>query len=280
MDSGRVEVFCDNSYLFAMDSVFNIYKERYPKVELIINYVTARSAAAHLLSGKTRVAIIGRDYLKDEDSLLQEYNVADFFKLEIANDGLVFFVNVDFPLDTINTDILTEHFTNNKTLQSQLTSIPFEPQFVIAEQNSSEYGNFINLVCNKKKVTNQPKLLENTEAVLEYINNNPKAIGICYLSQVQGKFYKILRVGYNDTNGIYIPATKPPHQSFIVMGEYPYITTLRLYLQSSENIKHNLPYWFGMFCQKENVSVNHYQRMRLVPCFATYNLEDQRRPKR
>ena len=276
MDSGRVEVFCDSSYLFAMDSVFKMYNERYKKVELVINYVNARIATSHLLSGKTRIAIIGRDYLRDEDSLLQHFNVPDFYKMEIANDGLVFFAQADFPLDTINTNILTEHFTNHKTLQSQI-SLPFEPEFAIAEQNSSEYGNFVNLVCKQNKVSYLPKLLPNTDSVLEYVKRNSKAIGICYLSQVQGKFYKILRVGYNDSAGNYIPATKPPHQSFIVMGEYPYITTLRLYLQDD---KKNLPFWFGAFCEKENVSVNYYQSKRLVPLYATYKLDDQRRPKR
>jgi len=277
MDSGKIEVYCDSSYLFVMDSIFNMYRDRYPKVDLVINYVSARNTTSHLLSGKTRVAIIGRDYLKDEDSLLQEYNVADFYKMEIANDGLVFFVQADFPLDTLNTDILIEHFNNNKTLQSKLTSLPFEPQFVIANQNTSEYGNFINFICNQNKLTNPPKLLANTEMVLEYVNDYPQAIGICYLSQVQGKFYKILRIGYNDANGKYIHASKPPHQSFIVMGEYPYITTLRLYLKEN---KKNLPFWFGTFCEREAVSVSHYQNKRLVPCYATYKLEDLRRPKR
>ena len=277
IDSGRVEVFCDTAYLFAMDSVFKMYSERYPKVELVINYVNARITTSHLLSGKTRVAIIGRDYLRDEDSLLQHYDVSEFYKMEIANDGLVFFTQADFPLDTINTTNLTEHFTNHKTLRSQLPSLPFEPVFAIAEQNSSEYGNFVNLVCKRNKVSNHPKLLPNTDSVLEYVKQNPKAIGVCYLSQVQGKFYKILRVGYNDSNGVYVPATKPPHQSFILMGEYPYITTLRLYLQSD---KKNLPFWFAAFCEKENVSINHYQSKRLVPSYATYKLDDQRRPKR
>jgi ABC-type phosphate transport system substrate-binding protein len=277
MDSGKVEVFCDSSYLFAMDSVFKMYQERYPKVELKINYVNARNVTSHLLSGKTRVAIIGRDYLKDEDSLLNQYNVPEFYKMEIVNDGLVFFTQADFPLDTINTDILTAHFTEHKTLQSMLPTLPFEPNFVIANQNSSEYGNFVNLVCNRDKIFNIPELLSNTDSVLEYVKNNPKAIGICYLSQVQGKFYKILRIGYNDTTGKYIQATKPPHQSFIVMNEYPYITTLRLYLQEDRK---NLPFWFGAFCEKENISVNYYKQKRLVPCYATYQLDDQRRSRR
>lgn len=277
MDSGKIEVFCDESYFFVMDSVFKMYQERYPKVDLKINYVNARNATSHLVSGKTRVSIIGREYLRDEDSLLKHYNVPDFYKMELVNDGLVFFVQADFPLDTINTTILTEHFTNHKSIKNQLPSLPFEPEFVLAEQNSSEYGNFVNLVCKQNKVSNLPKLLPNTDSVLEYVKNNSTAIGICYLSQVQGKFYKILRVGYNDSTGKYISATKPPHQSFIIMGEYPYITTLRLYLQEDRK---NLPFWFGAFCEKENVSVNYYQQKRLVPCYATYQLDDQRRPKR
>jgi ABC-type phosphate transport system substrate-binding protein len=238
MDSGTIEVYCDSSYIFAMDSVFAMYRQRYDKVNLIIHYTNARNTTAQLLSGQTRVAIVGRDYLQDEDSLMQLYNVSKFYQMDIANDGLVFFTQRDFPTDTLNTEILYNVFTQNKKISS-LLPLGVEPQFVIAEQNSSEYGNFIYLVCKQKKVTKNILLLPNTDSVLDYVKRNPNAIGICYLSQVQGKFYKILRIGYNDKDGKYIPATKESHQSYIIMNEYPYTTLLRLYLLEDRK---NLPF--------------------------------------
>lgn len=238
MDSGNLEVFCDSSYAFAMDSVFQMYSQRYDKVKLTVNYVNARNATAQLMSGKTRVTIVGRDYLKDEDSLLKAYNVKDYYKMEIANDGLVFFANADFPLDTANTEILYNVMTQNKKL-TDYVNINFEPQFVICNQNSSEYGNFVNLVCRQSPPTRNLLLLPTVDSVLNYVKSNANAIGICYLSQVQGKFYKLLRLGFNDKKGNYVAATKVPHQSYIVMNEYPYITTLRLYLLEDRK---NLPF--------------------------------------
>jgi ABC-type phosphate transport system substrate-binding protein len=275
MDSGKVEIFCDSSYKFAMDSVFQMYRQRYQKVDLTVQYVNARNATAHLLSGKTRLAIVGRNYLPDEDSLMKAYNVKPYYKMDIANDGLIFFVKPDFPLDTLNTDILQNYFTGDKQLTQLLGHSKVQnPEFVIAEQNSSEYGNFTDLVCKNKPITKKMVLLPNTDSVLKYIDEHPTSIGIAYLSQVQGKFYKILRIGYRDSAGTYIPATKPPHQSYIVMGEYPYTTLLRLYLLED---KKNLPFWLGTFCEKEGVVVQYYQKMRLVPSFATYTLDDERR---
>lgn len=276
IDSGSVEIFCDESYKFALDSVFTMYKERYAKVNLTVNYVNARNATSQLLGGKTRVAIVGRENLLDEDSLMKHYNISPYYKMDIANDGLVFFTQADFPIDTLNDEMLLKVFTENKELTTFLPRLPYEPEFVIAQQNSSEYGNFMNLVCKKNGIKKQMLLLQNSDSVITYVQNNPRTIGICYLSQVQGKFFKLLRIGYTDTNGNYVKATKVPHQSFIVMGEYPFITLLRLYLLEDRK---NLPFWFGAFVEKEAVSVNHYKKKRLIPSYATYNLEDHRRKK-
>lgn len=278
IDSGSVSIYYDESYSFVLDSVFKLYKERYPKVTLELSAVNARNATSHLLSGQTRIAIIGRDMLKDEDSLMQAYNVKNYYKMEIANDALIFFTQVAFPLDTLNTDIISQVFTKNKLVNEILPKAPSNTEFAIANINSSEYGNFMNLVLQKQPLTmkahNTLHLLPNVDSVIAFVEKNTNAIGIAYLSQIQGKFFKILRVGYNDSTGKYVQATKPPHQSYIIMGEYPYITTLRLYLLEDRK---NLPFWCGTFIEKEAVCVNYYKKMRLVPSYATYSLEDERR---
>ena len=276
MNSGELEVFCDESYAFILDSVFTMYRQRYDKVELTVNFVNARNAKSKLFGGQTRAIIIGRDNLADEDSLMQLYNIPPYFEMEVANDALVFFTQPDFPLDTLNDVALLKVFTENENLKDIFPKLNKEPEFVIAHQNSSEYGNFMNLVCKRKSIKKPMLLLPNSDSVIKYVKNNPNAIGICYLSQIQGQFFKLLRIGYTDENGDYVKATKVPHQSFIVMGEYPYITLLRLYLL--EEIK-NLPYWFGTFVEKESPIVSYYQRMRLVPSYATYKLEDRRRQR-
>ena len=273
IDAGLLEIFCDESYAFILDSVFQMYRQRYDKVELIVNYVNARNAKSQLFAGKTRVAIIGRDNFTDEDSLMQLYEIPPYYQMNIANDALVFFTQANFPLDTLNDDALLKVFTENKNLKDILPKLNKEPEFIIAHQNSSEYGNFMNLVCKKKPIKKRMTLFSTSDSVIEYVKNNPNAIGICYLSQVQGQFFKLLRIGYTNKSGNYVKATKVPHQSFIVMGEYPYITLLRLYLLEDRK---NLPFWFGTFVEKESPIVNYYQRMRLVPSYAVYSLEDNR----
>ena len=54
-ETGTINVFCDESYSFILDTVFQWYRERYDKVELNVNYVNARNAMAQLLSGQTNV---------------------------------------------------------------------------------------------------------------------------------------------------------------------------------------------------------------------------------
>ncbi len=274
IDSGSVEIFCDEAYYPILDSVFNMHRARYKNVELTVQSVNARNVLAHLLAGKTRLAIVGRDNLKDEDSLMHLYNVAPYYQMDIANDGLVFFVNPDFPIDTLNDEILLNVLTENKKFTSYLPTLTQEPTIAIAEQNSSEYGNLVNIVAKKKNIKRAMNLLPNADSVIAFVENNKNAIGVCYLSKVQGKFFKLLRIGYTDKDGNYVPATKPVHQSYIVLGEYPYKTLLRLYLLEDRK---NLPFWVGAFLEKEAVAVKYYEKAKLLPCHAKYNLEDWRR---
>ncbi len=274
IDSGSVEVYCDVAYSSILDTTFDFYKERYKKVSLTIKKVNARNVLAHLLAGKTRVAVVGRDNLPDEDSLMNLYNVAPYYQMDIANDALVFFTNTDFKTDTLNDKIIFDVLTENKKIIDFLPSVQIEPELVIAEQNSSEYGNLANIVAQKKSIRKNMLLLPNSDSVISYVKSKPNSIGICYLSQVQGKFFKLLRIGYTNKDGQYVSATKPVHQSYIIMGEYPYITALRLYLLEDRK---NLPFWFGAFIEKEAVCVQYYKRARLVPIYAKYRLEDERR---
>ena len=274
IDSGAVEVYCDEAYIPALDTVFDFYKNRYKKVTLDIKPASARNVLAHLLAGKTRVAIVGRDNLPDEDSLMQLYNVAPYYRMDISNDALVFFANPSLKTDTLNEKIIFEVLTENKKIINFLPGLQIEPELVIAEQNSSEYGNLTNIVTKKKPIKKNMLLLPNSDSVISYVKSNPNAIGICYLSQVQGKFFKLLRIGYTSKDGSYIRATKPVHQSYVIMGEYPYTTMLRLYLLEDRK---NLPFWFGAFIEKEAICVQYYKRARLMPVYAKYKLEDERR---
>ncbi len=274
IDSGSVEIYCDNAYTSILDSAFDMYRSRYKNVELTVKDVNARNALAHLLSGKTRVAIVGRSNLRDEDSLMQFYNVAPYYQMDIANDALVFFTNTDFPTDTLNDEMLFQVLTENKKFMDFLPHLTQEPILAIAQQNSSEYGNLINLVAKQKNIKRFMELLPNSDSVISFVKNHKNSIGICYLSQVQGKFFKLLRIGYTDKSGKYIQATKPVHQSYLILGEYPFETLLRLYLLED---RRNLPFWVGAFLEKEAVCVKYYERAKLVPCYAKYQLEDWRK---
>ena len=274
MDSGTVEVYYEDTYSDVLENNFKEYNKSYPKATLVPQKANARNVLAHLLSGKTRVAILGRDNLPDEDSLMSLYNVEPYYKMELANDALVFFTNVDFPIDTLNDEIIFKVLTENKKFTSFLPKLETEPELAIAHQNSSEYGNLINLAAKRKEIKRYINLLPNSDSVLSFVKHNPNAIGICYLSQVQGEFFKLLRIGYTDTTGKYIKATKPVHQSYVIMGEDPFKTTLRLYLLEDRK---NLPFWFGVFLEKEAISVKTYEKARLIPCYAKYHLEDWRK---
>ena len=114
MNSGKLDIVIDSQYSPLMDSTLKMYQKFYTKVKLNYSYVNAREAMSNLFNGKNRAVVVGRDYLKDEDSILNVYNIKSHLKMKIADDALVFFANPSFPTDTINKEMLEKYFVDKK----------------------------------------------------------------------------------------------------------------------------------------------------------------------
>ena len=269
MNSGTITVFCDASEYEMLKPVFKMYDSAYKDVKLTVNVVSAREAMAKLLSAGTPAICLARDYLHDEDSLMAVYKVKKHERFKFAEDALVFFTKIEFPLDTINETQIKDVLFNNKIqLKSLFKQLKSEPVIAIPNVQTSEYANFKNLVTKNKPVQRQLKMFEGGEAVRQFVLDND-AIGVGYLSQIaRNPKFKPLSIGFKDSTGKYI---KPHivHQANIVQRFYPYIVNHYVYLLED---RRNLPWWFATFIAKEAAVQRYFKDIGIVPAYANFVL--------
>ncbi len=269
MNSGKLTAYCDNTLVDLMDSTFQMYRSLYPDVELTIETGTARDVMSNLLSGKARVIIIARDYLHDEDSLMQKFDVKPHAREEIADDALCFFTGRDNPLDTLNDAEIYNVLTTNKKFTDYYKILKAEPTIVTCDQNSSIYANLQRLPARSNKISRKLIVFSTVDSVKQYVKNNQNSIGVLYLHNViRNLDFKTIPIGYADSTGKYI-TPKPVHQAYIIQGLYPYTVTFSaIFLEDFKN----LPFWFGAFIAREAIVTRYLKEAGVVPKFAKFTL--------
>jgi len=273
MNSGKLSVVCDESVKNVLNGGFELYKNDYPKVELSVKYDNSRKTMAELLGGRERVVVSARDYLPDEDSLMREFGVEKHERLKVAIDALVFVVNKNFPIDTMNANDLREIFTDkNKNFKNYYPILKSNPKIYIKGQNNSENNNFISLVCKNQKLTKKLNIINQNDSLINLVKNNPESISIMYLSSVvRRNDVKMLMIGFENDEGKYINP-KPVHQGYIVQELYPYRVNIWVYLLEN---RRNLPYWFASYLGKETKVQENFIKLGIVPAFAKVKLVPQ-----
>ncbi len=266
MNSGKLSVAVDASIYNVLDTAFKLYNLVYPNVKIDLQVVESRKAMSLLLSGNSRAIIVARDYLKDEDSLMKVYKVKKHNRIEVAQDALVLFTDLEFPLDTLTDEQLRTILTNKETkFSNYYKKLSFEPQFVTNTVNSSEWANLNTLVVKGVKIVKPILQLSGTDSIKEYVTKNKNTIGISYLSQLaKDKNFKILRISFVNEKGKYEPP-QIVHQAFVVQKRYPYIISYWAYLLED---RMNLPYWFASFFGKEAKVQQYFKEIGIVPAFA------------
>lgn len=270
LNSGKLDIVIDSEYNPLIDSVLSMYKTNYQNVKLTHKYVNAREAMSNLFNGKNRAVIVGRDYLRDEDSILNTYNIKSHLKLKFAEDAIVFFTKIDFPVDTLNQENLEKFFVNKEMTFDKVCGQSITPNFVISDNYSSTFQNFSKLIAKNQKIMKNMNLVENYTQTIEKVLNSDNTIGVGYLSHVAlDARFKMLKIGYDDSTGLHI-RPKIVHQSNVLRGYYPYKFPIYVYLLEN---RQNLPFWFASYLAKETKSQKYFLDMGIIPTFANIKLK-------
>jgi len=265
---GSDTVYCDESIFTCINNAMPIYQKAFPDAHITLFSKNARSSMAELFSEKTKSIIVARNYLSDEDSLLKQSGNS-FQKIHIANDGLVFFVSKEFPIDTLNINQLTEYISGKNRLSFYFPKLHSEPLLLIPGAQSSEYANSISFFPQLSKTAKDIAKFNNSKDSIVFEVLKGKSIGLGYLSYIQkNPLLKSLRIGYLDSLGNRIPP-QIVHQGFIIQKKYPFEIPIIAYLREK---RQNLPWGFATFIEKDPNIQKVLLDCGLIPVFAKYNL--------
>ena len=265
---GSDTVYCDESIFTCINNAMPIYQKAFPDAHITLFSKNARSSMAELFSEKTKSIIVARNYLSDEDSLLKQSGYS-FQKIHIANDGLVFFVSKEFPIDTLNINQLTEYISGKNRLSFYFPKLNSEPLLLIPGAQSSEYANSISFFPQLSKTAKDIAKFNDSKDSIVFEVLKGKSIGLGYLSYIQkNPLLKSLRIGYLDSLGNRIPP-QIVHQGFIIQKKYPFEIPIIAYLREK---RQNLPWGFATFIEKDPNIQKVLLDCGLIPVFAKYNL--------
>lgn len=265
---GSDTVYCDESIFTCINNSMPIYQKAFPDAHITLFSKNARSSMAELFSEKTNSIIVARNYLSDEDSLLKQSGNS-FQKIHIANDGLVFFVSKEFPIDTLNINQLTEYISGKNRLSFYFPKLNSEPLLLIPGAQSSEYANSIFFFPQLSKTAKDIATFNDSKDSIVFEVLKGKSIGLGYLSYIQkNPLLKSLRIGYIDSLGNRI-SPQIVHQGFIIQKKYPFGIPIIAYLREK---RQNLPWGFATFMEKDPNIQKVLLDCGLIPVFAKYNL--------
>ncbi len=269
LNVGKLEVLCDANLYPLLKEPMALYGKTYSDIKFTYKVVNAREAMSLLLNGKAKAVVLARDYLRDEDSLMKAFKV-ERTRINIATDGLVFFAQPNFGIDTLNVQQIYSWLTDaNYKLSKQFPKLGFEPELVTTDMNSSVYANLLRLAAENKKIVRKIKKLPDMEQVKAYVKNNPQAIGVGFLWNVyKNADFSSIRLGFFHKDGKReTPQIVDP--SWVVMERYPYIVDYYVYTIADKN---DLPNYFATFIQKNDEVTKYIFSKGVIPEHAKINL--------
>lgn len=260
--------------IYVEDVLYPYFLEAKPKydsvfenAEITLIPVNARRGMSLLFSDTASCVILARDYLRDEDSIVKSMSLP-FQKIEIAKDGLVFFVSKDIPIDTMNLSQL-EGMLSGTSINAIQKKVVFDEALCIPSMQSSEYAGLLKYFAKGNSALSVTfKQYENRDSLKAQVRRS-KSIGIGLMSDIlKDSTLKAIRIGYTDSTGKRV-APQIVHPGFIVQNMYPLVLPIFAYVK---NEKKDLAWGFATFMEKDPSIQKVLLNKGIIPSHAKYNL--------
>jgi len=260
--------------IYVEDVLYPYFLEAKPKydsvfenAEITLIPVNARRGMSLLFSDTASCVILARDYLRDEDSIVKSMSLP-FQKIEIAKDGLVFFVSKDIPIDTMNLSQL-EGMLSGTSINAIQKKVVFDEALCIPSMQSSEYAGLLKYFAKGNSALSVTfKQYENRDSLKVQVRSS-KSIGVGLMSDIlKDSTLKAIRIGYTDSTGKRV-APQIVHPGFIVQNMYPLVLPIFAYVK---NEKKDLAWGFATFMEKDPSIQKVLLNKGIIPSHAKYNL--------
>ncbi|GBD04511.1 hypothetical protein HRbin20_00076 [bacterium HR20] len=231
---GEASIACDQEVAQLIVPQLDSFVLYHEGAHIKLEATTALEAMRQLLSGRVRAAIVARDYLPQEDSLLRAYSIEPHKRFLIATDALVFVTAGQTALDTASDEIVRSTLRGERTwLAKYRWSVPNASSSLAAHLRTIAGG----------AVRMAALAVPTGDSTIAVVRQGKSDIGVALLSQYLRQkaaepSLRALRIVIRDTaTGDRIAVA--PHAATIVKETYPYRVPIYGYLLETAR---NFPY--------------------------------------
>lgn len=239
--SGTITIAADESLKPIVDAEIAVFESIYPNAHLNVVYTNEYDAMQLLVNDSARVAITTRELLPDEKAILDRATITPRYA-PFCKDAIALIVNKKVT-DTVFTveqleKILNGSIQNWNQIGGKRQSGPI--QIVFDSPKSGAVRHLRDSVLKGAELSKNCFAVANNEAVIDYVEKNPNAIGIIGTSWISDRD-DTTTVGFMNriTVAEMVPidpataeaATMKPYQAYVALKQYPLWRTVHITLR-------------------------------------------------
>ena len=223
--AGVITITADEALKPLIDAEIKAFEGIYQNARIDVRSTSEGEALDGLLKNSARMAIVARRLVDSEQKMLLDQTIVPQ-QLTVARGGIALISNRQRTDSTMTLDELTKILTGeigpvNKFVKTRVTGI----SEVVFDQRNSGIIRFLR--DSLISVDNLPSYcfaVNSNTAVVEYISQNPNALGLIDVSWISDRddstansFLNSIRVlGVSADSGFY-----QPYQAYMAQGKYP-----------------------------------------------------------
>jgi len=229
---GEVTIECDASLLPVAQVLVDDFQRTYEKAKIHLRSVEAREAITNFVNDSVYYIITAREFNDEEKKYIAAVNIEQQGYL-VAKDAVVVIGNKQNPIKDLRVSLVDSIYTGLYTRwEWKKANNLVDP--VAGDVNSSTNEVFRNRVLSGKPFASSVTVFSTSEKLIQFVKDNPNAIGIVGLSWLQGNEDE-LRIFALGTPGARPDSTEPegryypPVQAHVYRGYYPITRPVYIY---------------------------------------------------
>lgn len=184
--SGAGTLVCDKSFENIMNQEIDVFEHIYPKAVIGCQYVSQAEALERLLSGDTRMAVVGRDLTNAEKEQLKKNNqTKNVRSMKIAVDAVALIVNPENPVSKLSMEEIANILSGRVNNWSQIQpDAPDKKIKVMVDDPGSGLATYMRDKLMKGQPFDTTVVVNagSVKGIFERVKTNPYAIGVIGVS--------------------------------------------------------------------------------------------------
>lgn len=222
LSSGTIDISVDETYTPIIKEQLKVFDSSFPEANINAVYKPEAECIKDFMNDNARLILVTRDLTEEERSILKDKKVVPS-SMAIAKDAVAVIVN----------NSAADTFFSIPQLQGILTGVYNKEYTVVFDaQGSSTLRFMLDSIIPGQKLSDKVFAAKSYDSVINYVANEPNAIGfvgvshVCDFDDPEGlAFINIVKVAsiYNDS----LEKAYKPYQAYIAPEVYP--LTRKLY---------------------------------------------------